>query len=504
MLCATMATLSKAEMAGLKAKSIRGGALNVTVVVINHCTTLVSVAILARLLSPEDYGTVTMVTASIGFLSIYKDFGLSAATIQTRNLTHAQHSALFWLNTALGGLLTLAVVAAAPAIAWFYGRPHLLWVTIGLGFGSLFSCLGIQHMALLTRQMRFRALAVIEVTSLLAASLLSIGIALLHGGYWALVAGRIGTAVWTTAGAWIASNFRPDWFRRGTGVRRLVRFGANVAGFDIATYFRDNMDQILIGRVWGAQPLGLYEKAASLLQLPMRTLRFPLNKVAFPALSRLANDPRHFRSYFEKYCSLLAFASMPIVATLYGCADSVVQLLLGDRWLGTTDLFKTLAVAGFIESVASLRPTVIMSTGHAKRLFRLGLCIAAVTVAAVAIGVAWGAKGVALAYCLVTYGVLHPSLVYAFRDTPVRPKDFYRAVARPCLASLVMLLAYFVLVKPLLPASDVLKLFVALPFCASAYLGIYALLPGGWSALVEYWGYLDVLVQRVRIPPRPT
>jgi len=499
-----MGTPSNAEICGLKAKSIRGGALNVAVVGINHFTTLLSVAVLARLLTPEDYGSVAMVTALIGFVNIFKDFGLSAATIQALNLTHAQHSALFWINAAFGALLTLATMSAAPLIAWFYGKPHLLWVTIGLAFGSLFSCLGTQHMALLTRQMRFRALAVIEVTALFASSFVSIGTALLHGGYWALVAGRIGTALWATAGAWIACNFRPDWFRRGTGVRRLVRFGANVAVFDIATYFRDNMDQILIGRVWGAQPLGLYEKAVSLLQLPMRTLRFPLNKVAFPALSRLADDPPHFRSYFVKYCSLLAFASMPIVAVLYGSAESIIGLLLGERWLAATDLFKILAVAGFIESVASLRPTVIMSTGHGKRLFRLGFCIAVATVGAVAIGVAWGAKGVALAYCLVTYIILHPSLLYAFRGTPVRPRDLYRAVARPCLASIVMLLTYLLLVEPLLPSSDVAKLSVALPFCACAYLGIYGLLPGGLSALGEYLSYLGILLQRVRLAPKPT
>jgi len=490
----TSQIVGAASRAELKERSIKSGAVTLGSQVLSQCITVMSVAVLARLLTPEDYGSVAMVTALTGFVNLFRDLGLSGATIQNPNISHDQVSALFFINAGLGALIMLGTMAAAPVIAWFYQKPYLTWVTVGLSFGSLFSSLGTQHGALLNRQMRFRALALIQITALGASFLAALAVAVCGGGYWALVANSVVGPLWTTAGLWIASAFRPGWPRRGTGIRHLLRFGAHIAGFDVAYYFRDNMDKVLIGRVCGAQSLGLYEKAFSLLMLPLASLRYPLNKVAFPAMSRLAGEPELFRSYFAKYCSLLAFASMPLVAILFGCAESVISVLLGSRWMGAAELFKILAVAGFVETVGTLRQTVVFASGYGSRLFRLGLISSMATVLAVVIGLRWGPKGVAVAYCVNTYVMLHPLLLFAFVGTPVRAGDFYRAVAKPCVASIVMLSSYLFLIKPLLHASDIAILCVALPVCMLTYLCVYAALPGGRAALGEFWSYRTVML----------
>lgn len=480
----------------LKELSIRGGAVTLVTQGISYCITVASTVILARLLTPQDYGTVAMVTALTGFVSLFRDLGLSGATIQSRSISHDQASALFWINVGLGTLVMVTIMALAPIVAWFYQKPQLKLITVGLSFASFFNSLGTQHAALLNRQMRFRVLAYVQLPAMLAGFIAAVIVALLGGKYWALVANQVVSAIWNTAGLWVASGFRPSRPHRGIGVRQFVRFGANIAGFDLAYYFRDNMDQILVGRVWGAQQLGLYNRALALITLPLSNLRYPLGKVAFPAMSRLAEDPERYRSYYFKYSSLLAFVSMPLVAILFACSENIIRLFLGNQWLGAAELFRILALAGFLGPVASLRITVIMSSGHGKRLLRWGFVNTLAAIIAYVCGLPWGAKGVAIASCLAAYLTLHPLLVYAFKDTPVRTSDFYRSFIKPSLASIVMCILYMFTIKRFLQSSDIVVLAISVPFCLIVYLMIFYLLPGGRRSIIDFLSHISVLFRK--------
>lgn len=486
----------KTDTDNLKERSIRGGTVTLVTQAISTCITVASTVILARLLTPQDFGTVAMVLALTGFVSLFRDLGLSGATIQSRSISHDQASTLFWINVGLGVLVMVMIMASAPIVVWFYQKPQLKLVTIGLSFGSFFDSLGTQHAALLNRQMRFKALAYVRLPALLAGFLAAILVALWGGAYWALVANQLVSAACSTAGLWVTSGFRPHRPQRGTAIRQFMFFGANIAAFDLAHYFRDNMDQILVGRVWGAHQLGLYSRALSLLSLPLTNLRYPLGKVAFPAMSQLAENPRRYRSYYLKYSSLLAFVTMPLVAFFFACSENIIRLFLGSQWLGAVELFRILALTGFISSVASLRITVIMSSGQGSRLLRWGLLNTATAIVAYACGLPWGAKGVTIASCVASYLTLHPLLVYAFKGTPVRTSDFYHSVMKPGLASILMCILYMLTIGRVLQASDIGVLAISLPFCIMIYLVIFYLLPGGRQSLIDYWAYLTIFFRR--------
>jgi len=484
------------DTVNLKERSIRGGTTTLTSQITMTGISLVSVVILARLLTPKDYGLIAMVTSITGFVNLFNEMGLSSATVQKRNITEEQINALFWINAGLGTLIMLIILALSPALAWFYGKSQLILVTMAFSLNSFIIGLGTQHGALLIKQMRFGTLAIVQISALVAGCVTAIAVALSGGAYWALVSSTLVTSALNTAGLWVTSNFHPSLPRRGKGVSQLLGFGANVAGFNIFNYFHRNMDNILIGRVWGAHQLGLYNKAYELVMLPIRNLRYPLNRVAFPAMSKIQNDPVRFRSYFIKYCSILAFLSMPFITFLFVCSENVIRLLLGDQWLGAAELFRILAIVGLIQPVTSLRQTVIMASGHAKRLFRWGIYNAIATVISFICGLPWGAKGVAIAYSLGSYLILHPSLMYAFKDTPVRTIDFYCSVAKPALASIVMAMLYMLAIGPLQQTSDIFILAISLPFCTITYLTVFYLLPGGRRSLIEYWTYLSILFRR--------
>jgi PST family polysaccharide transporter len=474
------------ESEDLKARSVRSGAVTLASQGVLYLIQLATVAILARLLTPEDYGLVAMVTAVTVFAGLFKDLGLSSATVQKRVVTHDQLSTMFWMNIATGLAITALVVGLAPVVSWFYQEPKLLYVTLALAPTFLVGSLGTQHGALLARQMRFTAIAVVDTASILVTLLVSVVIAVLGGGYWALVWGSLAGTTARNVGVWLASDWRPGWPVRGSGTRGLLAFGVNVTGFDVANYFHRNLDNVLIGATWGPEQLGLYNRAYALLMLPIANLRGPLNRVAFPALSRLQEDPRRYRSYFMRYVSILAFLSMPLVGLVVVCSREIITLVLGPRWMGAYEIFLVLALGALIQPVAGLRGLVLMSSGQGGRYLRWGVYNAVATSVAFVCGLPWGAQGVAAAYTIVNFLILHPSLTFSFRNTPLRPGDFYVGISRPLTATLVMSVALFIL-RAKLPVFSTVGVLVVSSFCAVAFfLASFALLPGGWTELQEF------------------
>jgi O-antigen/teichoic acid export membrane protein len=219
-----------------------------------------------------------------------------------------------------------------------------------------------------------------------------------------------------------------------------------------------------------------------------------MDKVAFPTLSRLKDDPVRYRTYFVKYCSTVAFFSMPLVAVLYAGSDDLIMILLGPAWEGAADLFGVLAIAAFLQPVAGLRGMVLLSNGSGRRYFYWGVCNALIALTAILAGLPWGAGGVAVAYCLAGYVQLHPSLIYTLKGTAVRPADFYAAVAKPAIAAVCGGAAGVVLRASIPHEVAVLSLLATAGVTIATYLSVYAVLPRGARDLLEQAGYLWLLL----------
>src|SRR5271156_5049116 len=223
-------------MEDLKEKTIRGGAARLGSQVASLALRTGALVVLARLLGPKDFGLVGMVTAYTGLLNWFRDFGLSAAAVQRSEVTRDQHSTLFWINVLLGALLALVTLAAAPAIAAFYHEPRLVWVAAVLGTAFLFNAVGIQHSALLQRQMRFTTMAVISMVSLIVGTAVAIGGAAIGYGYWALVANSVITPLVASIGFWLATGWFPGMPRRRAGIRSMMHFGGTITLNGIVCY----------------------------------------------------------------------------------------------------------------------------------------------------------------------------------------------------------------------------------------------------------------------------
>src|SRR6516164_10604036 len=234
-------------MQDLKGKTIRGALARLFALGAGFLLRLGSLMVMARLLSPKDFGLVGMVTAFTGALGLFRDFGLSSAAIQRVTVTEEQISTLFWINLSLGALLVLVTLAMAPAIAAFYREPRLFEMTAVLASGFLFNAAGIQHSALLQRQMRFTALAMISVVSSIVAIAIGIGGARAGYGYWALVMMTVASPLVATVGVWLSTGWVPGMPRRRVGIRSMMHFGGTLTLNGLLAHVAYSADKVLIG-----------------------------------------------------------------------------------------------------------------------------------------------------------------------------------------------------------------------------------------------------------------
>jgi len=484
--------------ADLKGRSVRGGTVTMVAQGAKFFLHTGSIVILARLLTPQDFGLIAMVTAITNFVMVFKDMGLSMATIQRAEINHAQISTLFWINTAIGFALALLTIALAPAIAWFFGEPRLTKVTVTLAGAFIFGGLTIQHQALLKRHMRFVRLGVIEVVGLLVGVATAIVAAWCGAGYWSLVFMQLAMAGTIAVGVWAASGWHPGWPRRRAGTMSMLTFGRDITGFSIINYFARNSDKILVGRFCGSGILGLYGKAYNLLMLPISQIRGPLTSVAVPALSRIQDDPKRYKSYYTKLILLLSFISMPLIVFLAISSRSIIHLLLGEQWLGASSIFQILAITAFIQPVWSTVGLVLLSLGQSGRYLRFGIFNSLVVVTSFAVGIRWGVIGVASAYAVASYLILFPSLWYCFRRTPISIAAFLKAIVRPIMASLTMALFIFLAHPFLVKQLDIVVVCTNFTIGFSAYFLLWSLMPGGMQILRDFRGYSKLIFPQER------
>jgi O-antigen/teichoic acid export membrane protein len=424
-------------MEDLKAKTIHGGLARICAQGASFALRIGSLMVLARLLSPKDFGLVGMVTAFTGVLTLFRDFGLSSAAVQRTTVTKEQISTLFWINVLLGALLGLVALGMAPAIAAFYHEPQLFGVMAVLAAGFLFNAAGTQHSALLQRQMRFTALAVINVVSLTVGTAIGIGGARAGFGYWALVAMTVTPPLIATCGFWLAAGWVPGMPRRRAGIRSMVHFGGALTLTSLLVYVGYNAEKVLIGRFWGADAIGIYGRAYQLVSIPTDNLNSAVGEVAFSALSRLQDDPVRLRSYFLKGFSLVLGLTLPVTIACGLFADDIVFVLLGPKWKDAAAIMRLLSPTIAIFAIINPLGWLIFSIGLVSRGMKAAPVLAAIMIAGYVIGLPYGPRGVAFAYSAVLTLWVIPHILWCVHGTVISFRDVLLTVSRPLASGIV-------------------------------------------------------------------
>jgi O-antigen/teichoic acid export membrane protein len=418
-------------LTNLKGRTISSGAVTLSAQGGKFLLNLVSTMVLARLLTPRDFGLVAMVMTITGFLRVFKDAGLSVATVQRERITQAQVSNLFWINVAVSVLSGLIVAALAPVIARFYHNPRLVAVTLLLSATFLISGTTVQHQALLKRQMRFKALAFIEVGSMAVGVLVAVLMALLKCGYWSLVGSSLSMETAGLLLTWSLSRWRPQLPVRNSGIGPLVSFGAHRTMADFITSLARGSDNLLIGRAYGAISVGLYSRASALVIRPLEQFLSPINAVFIPALSRLQSQPERYRYAFLRLYESMVLTAFLFTGLLLALSRPLTLVLLGPKWEQATVIFGGFTLAALCVPLAHAAMWLFTSQGRGRDTLISQSINSCVMVFSFIVGLPYGPVGVALAYSAVGLFVRLPiSYFIVGRRGPVRAADLWRVFFR--------------------------------------------------------------------------
>jgi PST family polysaccharide transporter len=426
-----------AEGSELRRLAVRGAAATLSAAALSLALRVVPTVILARLLTPADFGVMAMVTTFSLLLMSFGISGFSEAVIQPEEMNRFQASNLFWITCAIGLILTIGFAASGPLLGRFFRNPLVAPVAVATSVAIFISAAGTIHSALLKRAMRFKAVSVNDVVALAVYTAVGILLALRGWGYWALVAAIVAQAISTTIGAWWLCRWIPSLPRRGVGTRAILRFAAKVYGRFSANYFARNFDNLLIGWQFNAAALGYYKKAYDLFALTASQLTSPLHSVALAALSRLNQDPIRFRRYLANSLGILAFVGMAVGADLTLVGKDVVRLVLGPKWSESGRIFELFGPGIGIMLLYSTVGWIHLSIGKPGRWLRWTLVESAATALLFVVALPWGPAGIAVAWSASFWTLSIPAFWYAGRPIGFGVSSLIAAVWRYSVASLV-------------------------------------------------------------------
>ena len=457
---------------GLGRQAIRGAAVTLGGQGAKILIQIASVMVLARLLTPEDYGLLVMITVVVNVTDIFRDFGLSSAAIQAPTLSRNEQVNLFWVNTALGVILTAAAWLAAPLLAAIYGRPELVSLTHAMAFVFLINGISTQYRADLTRRMLFRPLALVAVLSTLVGVLVAVALALAGAGVWALVAQQLSQVTVALVLVIVMARWLPTRYHRDSSIKHFLGFGWRLAGSQLVNYVGSNMDTLLLGLRVGAAPLGIYNRSWQLIMQPLGQIRGPLNTVAVPVLSKLQHDDDRFQDFVARGQMAMGYTLLAGLAFVAGTAGPIVHLALGEGWNEATNVLRLLAIAASTNTLAYVAYWVYVTKGLMSHLLHYTFISAAIQVACVVIGIQFGLLGVAAAMAVAPTISWPLSIWWLSRKASIPVRRLWLGGVRIMVFCAVILAVCLVVegATPHLP--DFLRAVLGLLAAAASYLGL--------------------------------
>jgi PST family polysaccharide transporter len=356
-----------------------------------------------------------MVSPVIGFILIFRDLGTAAAIIQRPVLRDEFVASLFWMNLlfGVGAFLTGAILA--PWIAAFYQTPALTPVMRALSLSFVLSSFGIVPSGMLSRQLAFRRIGLVEITCTAVGVTVAVTMASLGYGVWSLVAASVTKTTLESVLFLSLCSWRPRWLFRFEEIRSVYSFSGNLAAFQVVNFFARNADNILIGRYLGAASLGYYRLAYNLMLYPLQNVTAVLGRVLFPALAQVQDDHPRFRRGYLQTSVVIATITFPAMLGLMAVAGPLVEVFLGSKWTPVALLLVILAPVGLVQSIGSTVGSIYTAKGRTALMFRVGLAAAVLVVASFVVGLRWGIVGVATSYAIVSLAIALPVLGIATR-----------------------------------------------------------------------------------------
>lgn len=433
----------------------------------------VGTLLVARLLTPEDFGLLGMAAVYTGLVQLVNDFGIGSAIVQRKELRASQVSGLGGVALVIGLLLFVLSAALSGPIAAFFRDPRVRLVVLALSVNFLLTSFGSISSSLLARDLRFRALAWIDGLRAVLTSVVTLVLAWMGFRYWSLVIGSVFSTFFAATVAFWLRPFRPRWPRPFADIRSELHFGWNLVVSRIAWYGYSNADFAIVGRVLGTAALGAYNIGWTMASMPVEKISVMVMKVTPSVFARVQDDLPALRRYVNRLTEGISVVTFPAAIGLALVARDFVTVVLGDKWLPAVVPLQILAAFVTFRSVAALFPDVLQATDHTRLNVMLNVLGLMVLPACFLLGARWGTTGVALAWVIGYPLVTLPfHLSTTFRIIKLRPTEYFRSLW-PAASSTLVMAAFVLGVQSAMGTalSDTLRLTVSVLVGALVYAG---------------------------------
>jgi PST family polysaccharide transporter len=474
-------------MAYLRERALKGLAWSTLAQFTNQALRFIISVILARLLTPNDFGLIAMILVFTGFAGLFSELGFGASLIQKREIGERHLSSIFWLNLVSGLVLTGVVFAVAAPIAKFYHEPRLKALTMVLSGTFFLVSLSIVQKAILKRSMDFRKLAIIEIITMVVGGSIAIILACIGFGVWSLAWQMIVSTAVGVILLWFATGWKPRFKLDKNAIRELFGFSINLFGFNLINYWARNSDNLLIGKFIGSVGLGIYARAYSIMLMPLQQISGTVGRVMFPALSEIQEDKVFVKQIYLRTISVIALVTFPMMMGLLVVADSFVMALLGPKWLEVIPILQIMCFLGLVQSLVATLGWIYTSQGRTDLFFQWSLGAGALLILSILIGIWFGTvKAVAMCYAF-TSGVvlLYPAFAIPGKLIHMTFSEVVRSVSGIFGCALMMSLSVHLLGMALpLDCPHWANLAFKIPFGALVYIGLIH--------VFQIKGYLDI------------
>jgi O-antigen/teichoic acid export membrane protein len=432
--------------------------------------------LIARILTPRDYGIAAMASLYVGFAQMVAELGIGAAIVQRSTLTRQTVAALTGVSFIAGVLLALVSLPVGMGLSAFYREPLLVAIVAVYGLNFIPASFKSVSGALLSREMAFQKLTILALLESVAASLTTLALALNGWSVWSLVLGN-------TAGLCLSALVSRKWAHpgfslnlaslRGTGT---LSFGSRILVSRIAWYIYASTDFLIIGRRIGAQALGQYQLAYQFASVPADRITGALTQVLFPVLSTLQHDSVELGRYFRHSTEACVLVLMPTYVGLAIVADDLIGVALGPKWHDAANILAILSLVAVVRSVLGVANSVIVSAGNTGFLARMSLLGLVVFPPLFFVASRWGATAVAAVWLLLyppVFGL--PTLTVALRAASLRYRDLLAAVRPYLIATIVMAVAAYSARRFTAESLQLTRLAITVVTGAGSYAAVLAL-----------------------------
>lgn len=385
----------------LKTKGLKSSAWNFLNLLVNQVRNFIVSLVLARLLTPEDFGLISMAMVLNTILDYFVDFGFSSAIIRKKEINATETSTIFWLNIMIGGACTILVFSCAPILAWFYKMPQIKDVIHVTSLSFLISSFGTLQTALFQRALNFRIPFIARLISGITSGILGIILALCDFGVWALVFSNLSGWVLYSVSIWIMSSWRPSFIFKPKYVTDLISFGWKMTLSTLVNRTFRQMDTLIIGKLYSAASLGLFNRAKSLNNLVIDYSFSSIRSVMLPSLSKLQDNKEALQYSVLKLLHTISFLVFLFSGLMYICANDLILFLYGSQWTGAIEIFQILGLFSITLCLPIVADTIMTVVNKMDMYLWSSILCSSMLIFAIPIGLIYGFKAYVWAISII-------------------------------------------------------------------------------------------------------